>query len=34
MNFYANGEIIGEGVDRDYLNGAEREVLVVGYSYL
>ena len=34
MNFYTNGEIIGEGVDRNYWDCAEREVVVVGYSYL
>jgi hypothetical protein len=34
MTFYANGEIKGVGVDRSYWKGEEREVEVIGYSYL
>ena len=34
MTFYANGEIKGVGVDRSYWKGVEREVEVIGYSYL
>jgi hypothetical protein len=34
LTFQANGEIKGVGVDRSYWKGVEREVEVVGFSYL
>jgi len=34
LTFFANGEIKGVGVDRSFWKGVEREVEVVGYSYL
>ncbi len=34
LTFHANGEIQGVGVDRSYWKGVERQVEVVGFSYL